>query len=65
MTKSPRKKTEVQRSSADFDEVLALIEAARRQAGRAVNVQLIDLVPYMFIVTTPPQSQKSTSTART
>lgn len=30
-------------SMADFDEILSLIEASRREAGRAVNIQLIDL----------------------
>jgi predicted nuclease of restriction endonuclease-like (RecB) superfamily len=31
------------RLKAEFDEVVGLIEAARREAGRAVNVQLIEL----------------------
>ncbi|MBF8287308.1 MAG: hypothetical protein HW381_416 [Candidatus Rokubacteria bacterium] len=38
----PRQSTDLV-PPGNFDEVLALIEAARREAGRAVNVQLIDL----------------------
>ncbi len=56
MTRSPRRRPAKNRGEivsaprgrssttvADFDEVVALIEAARRDAGRAVNVHLIDL----------------------
>lgn len=37
------RKPDVTTRAAEFDEVVALIDAARRDAGRAVNVQLIEL----------------------
>jgi predicted nuclease of restriction endonuclease-like (RecB) superfamily len=43
LTKQKRVPSSSSRVAEQFDEIVALIETARREAGRAVNVQLIDL----------------------